>query len=172
MCDFAVLFLSETGSARLLAKKIYEYLPSEKKTIVDLQETDKVPTASFYFVGFDIRNDTCSLKVLNLLGDLDEGRIALFATCMQSPTVEEKQKLEKKFNLWVEHEEQYAGMFLCQGGLPEEICLQYREKARSTLSAEQAEAVLRQLEEGQAHPDEIDYTKLRMFMKDVLQLPL
>lgn len=172
MYDFAVLYLSETGNAALLAEKMYEYLPSENKVLVNLQEDAEISKASFYFVGFDVRNDTCSLKVLNLLSELDEGLIALFATCAQPPTDEVKHHLEKKFDLWIEHEEQYAGMFLCQGRLPEEVYSQCCEKVRSTLPAEKAEEVLRQMEEGQAHPDEADYAAVWAFVDSILQLPL
>ena len=172
MNDFAVLFLSETGNAALLAKEIYEYLPSPDKVLVDLRSETEIPKASFYFIGFDVRNDTCSLKVLNLLSELDEGLIALFATCAQAPTDEAKHHLEKKFDLWIEHEEQYAGMFLCQGRLPENIYPQYCDRVKATLPEEQAEEVLRQLEEGQAHPDEADYAAARAFVDSVVQFPL
>lgn len=171
MYDFAVLFLSETGNAGMLAKELYSYLPSDNKVIVDLQQDENIPKASFYFIGFDIRNETCNLKILNLLGEIEEGMIALFATCGQPLTDRSRDQLEGKFNLWIENEDQYAGMFICQGRLPKDSYSRYRQKAQQTLSEEQLEQFLSQLEEGQSHPNDTDMAELKSFVENVLQMP-
>lgn len=172
MYDYAIVYLSETGSADILAHDIYEYLPEETTVLVNLHDNTEVPEANFYFVGFDIRNDTCNVEVLNLLSNLDSGFIALFATCLQPITNELQCSMEKKFNLWVPYEEQYAGMYLCQSRMPKAAYAQCRVKIQAALPPEQAEKALQQLQHGQSHPNDEDRAGLLAFVESVLQLHL
>lgn len=78
---YAVIYTSETGNTEELAKNIFVSLPGNDKKIINAAEMTELPEAECYFIGFPIKNRTCGIEILDILEQLDNVKIALFATC-------------------------------------------------------------------------------------------
>ncbi len=167
MYDFAVMFESETGNTEFIASAIYSALPSENSILLDLKKQGSVPEARMYFIGFGIYNGTYSMNVINLLEEITDRKAAFFVTCGNVPDDALKNSLEDKIKVWLDDESQFAGIFVCQGRLPEDALEKYRQG--SYQKVKQTEKVLSHLEELQKHPDESDCENAILFVRKILQ---
>ncbi|MCI8418159.1 MAG: flavodoxin [Lachnospiraceae bacterium] len=169
MLDYVVLYCSETGNTKQVAFQIFSALPGQNKDILDLEEIDRIPEAGTYFVGFFVNKGICSVPVIRCLEHLGGKNIALFATCGSSPVEEYKRKVEKQVSVWIENDNRYLGMFLCQGKMP----IQIRHKYEHMWTPENQEQVKRQLfnfDEAMIHPNEQDMEAVRRFVGGILTI--
>jgi flavodoxin len=165
---YAVLYDSETGNTKEVAKRIYESIDSTDKRFIRIEsENTMVPEADIYLVGFPIHQQTCSMKIVDVLEQIETGKIVLFATCGMRPTEKYQQKLEDSLMIWLSDDVEYLGMFLCQGKTTEEqkqvfyrANPEYREKLRTMLS------------EGDRHPDQQDIKDAVTYISTTLQYAL
>jgi flavodoxin len=162
---YAVLYESETGNTERLARQIYEAIDANDKDLVSLKAGGEIPQADFYFVGFPIHQKNCSMKIVDAFEEIEQGKIAIFATCGMKPTEKYKEKLEDALSIWLPDEGEYVGMFLCQGKTTErqkrvfyEANAQYRDKVQAML------------DEGEHHPSEDDCEQAVSFARKMVRL--
>jgi flavodoxin len=160
---YAVIYYSESGNTEMLAKQIYTVIDSNEKILIDLNEQEQIPCADVYFVGFPIRQNNCSIKVVDALEQIETGKLMLFATCGLTPTEAYKQKLEETLCIWLPEEIEYLGMFLCQGRMVEtqreyfyHSNIEYQEKLEDMFY------------EGENHPDKEDLEAVVRYVKNIL----
>ncbi|MBQ8184891.1 MAG: flavodoxin [Lachnospiraceae bacterium] len=166
MLDYAVLYCSETGNTKQVAFQIFSALPGQDKDILSLDEIDTIPEAKTYFVGFFVNKGTCSVEVIRCLEHLGGKNIALFGTCGSSPTEEYKKMVENQVSVWIEGDNTYLGMFLCQGKMPIQIRRKY-EDMRTAQNARQVERLLANFDEAMLHPGEKDFEAARQFAREM-----
>ena len=160
---YAILYLSETGNTKQLAEEIYLCLNNRDRTLVNIKETNEIPEADFYFIGFPVHNRTCALEVLDLLDNLEFADIAMFATCGLSPESKYKQHIENGLLPWINCSCNYRGLFICQGSCSE----QFRTKLLA--SAPESVSMLESIfEEGKGHPDDDDFDAIDEFVEDLI----
>lgn len=167
MYDFAVMFESETGNTEFIASAIYSALPSENSILLDMKKQSSVPKARMYFIGFGIYNGTYSMNVINLLEEIADRKVAFFVTCGNVPDDTLRDSLKDKIAVWLDDESQFAGIFVCQGRLPEAALERYRQG--SNQKVKQTEKISSQLEELQKHPNESDCKNAMLFVHKTLQ---
>lgn len=161
---YAVIYLSETGNTEELAKHIYVCLPGNDKTITDAEKTDELPEAEFYFVGFPVKNRLCSIKIMSILEQLGNVKVALFASCGLPANNKYMKYIENAVSPWINDETDYKGLFLCQG--------KGSEKFREILEVQtgyQPEEINRIMEMAAEHPDDDDIDKLYEFVDSMLE---
>lgn len=166
MLDYVVLYCSETGNTKQVAFHIFAALPGQNKDILNLREVEHLPDAATYFVGFSVKKGTCSVEVIRCLEHLGGKNIALFATCGTKPTPEYKRKVENQATVWIESDNTYLGMFLCQGKMP----IQIRHKYEHILTPEnqsKVEWMMANFDEAMLHPNERDLETARQFALDI-----
>lgn len=157
MYDFVVLFESETGNTEIIASAIYSALPSDNCILLDIKKQRQIPDAKMYFIGFGVHKGTCSIKVVDVLEQITGRRVAFFVTC--GSTVDEKVKnsLINEVKVWLEDEEQFAGMYLCQGRLTEEVLEKYKDISKEQIgNKSQLQKMEELINELQKHPDQKD----------------
>lgn len=159
---YAVLYQSRSGNTEKLANAIYKNIEDSAKIVCDMDEINEVPYADVYFVGFPIHDNNCSMRVIECLEEIENGHVALFATCGLLPTENYKKALEKSITLWMPDEADYMGMYLCQGATEEkqQICMIHKmEDSRRELS--------RMFEIGDLHPDKTDLREAADFANEI-----
>lgn len=155
---YAVIYQSKSGNTKRIAKEIYKVIESSEKYIVDIDETDAVPEADVYFVGFGVHSSNCGMDIIDVLEQTENAKCALFATCGYVPTDNYKEKLEKNIEVWIPDETEYMGMFLCQGAVERE------QKNIMINKMPSGEERLRQMfEVGDSHPDGDDLDNAARF---------
>jgi flavodoxin len=157
---YAVLYHSETGNTEKIAKQIYAAIDSVEKQLINLNTDSVIPQADLYFIGFPIHKKNCSMKVVDALEQIENGKIAFFATSGMKPTEKYKEKLEEALNIWLPDNVEYLGMFLCQGRTTEQ---QKAEFYRS--NPEYKDKIMEMLEAGNSHPNREDLTNAVHFAK-------
>lgn len=160
---YAVIYSSETGNTKELANTIYVSLPGNDKTIIEAEKVTALPKADFYFVGFPVKNRSCGIEILDILEQVESGKIALFATCGLPAKDKYKQYIENAVRPWINDECGYLGLFLCQG--------KASEKFRGQLEKETGcgqEELDKIMEAASSHPDENDIDRLYEFVDSVI----
>jgi flavodoxin len=160
----AVLYDSETGNTEKIAEQIYDAIDLEDKAFINVKSEKKIPQADVYFVGFPIHQKNCGMKIVDTLEQIEEGKVALFATCGMKPTGKYQQKLEDSLSIWLSDEVEYLGMFLCQGKTTSK-----QKEYFYDANPEYREKISEMMEEGEAHPNEEDLEDAFHYAKDILQ---
>lgn len=168
MLDYLVLYCSETGNTKQVAFQIFSALPGQNKDILGFQEIRELPEAKTYFVGFFVNKGICSVEVLRFLEHLGGKNIALFATCGTNPAPEYKKKVENQVTVWIESDNTYLGMFLCQGKMPIQIRRKY-ENMRNQENQSRVEWMLANFDEAMLHPNEKDLETARKFARETAE---
>lgn len=159
---YAIIYQSETGNTEEVAHEIFNSLSGKDKRIINLERETRLPKADVYFVGFGIYNGTCSMKVIDFLDEIEEGKIALFATCGFTPGDQYKNTIEHNLEVWLPDDAEYLGMYLCQGMVMDEQRAAMKEKI-----PEAAEQMDRMFKQGTSHPDEEDLREAARFAQRI-----
>ena len=159
---YAVIYSSETGNTEELAKNIFVSLPGNDKVIVNAEKMTDPPRADFYFLGFPVKNRTFGIEVLNILEQLDNVKIALFASCGLPANEKYTKYIENAVSPWINDGCEYLGFFLCQGKASE----RFREKlkAETGYSQDELDSIM-QMAAG--HPNDDDIDRLCEFVESV-----
>lgn len=164
MLEYAVLYHSDTGNTAKIATAIFEQLPGKAKDLVQINLSQPIPEAVSYFVGFAVKRGTCCMEVADLLSELHEKKVSLFATCGANPIPEYKKEIESKVRVWLDDENEYGGFFLCQGKMPTDTREKY-ERIRNEENKRHIDAMLQNFEEAKLHPSEEDIRAAMEFAK-------
>ena len=154
----AILYYSRSGNTRELAEQIYVTLPEEDKVIDDIQKSSAIPTADMYWIGFPVSNMNCPAEVMTLLEELENTRIALFATSGLAPVPNYKSLVEKRTMNWLSSSCEYLGMFMCQG--------KTENSQKELIAADfsnNSDNIMEMLNAGDTHPNDEDYDNLSEF---------
>ncbi len=168
MLEYAVLYESETGNTRQVAAEIFEVIPSDFKDLINLSECRQIPEAEVYFVGFGVHKGTCSRRVIECLSQLSNKIIVLFATCGAKPLDEYRKMVENNVTVWIEDDNEYMGMFMCQGKMLMEVRKKY-EESKKPENVFHIKKMLENFDEAMLHPNTEDLEKARQFTLQVLE---
>ena len=124
----------------------------------------KLPKAEQYFIGFPVKNRTCGIEILNILEQLENVKIVLFASCGLPANEKYKQYIENAVRSWINDDCSYLGFFLCQGKATEK----FREKLEieTGYSSDQLDRIM---ELAESHPDDNDIDRLCEFVDSVAE---
>lgn len=167
MLDYVVLFQSDTGNTAKIATEIFTALPGMNKDLLRVDMSRPIPDARQYFVGFAVNRGTCIMEVADLLSELHEKKIALFATCGAAPITEYKKGIETKVQVWLDDDNTYLGFFLCQGKMPPETRDKY-ESLRNAVNQDTINLMLQNFEEAKLHPSRQDSENAQNFAKRLI----
>lgn len=161
--NYAVIYISGTGNTKELAENIFASLPENDKVIVDARKMTELPKADLYFIGFPVKNRTCGIEVMDILEQIENEKVALFASCGLPVNDKYKQYIENVISPWINDSSKYCGLFLCQGKISEE----YRGKLESetNYSFDEIDKIV---EMSSSHPDEKDIDRLYEFVDTVI----
>ena len=159
---YAVIYISETGNTEEIAKNIFVSLPGDDKKMVNAEKMTELPVAEQYFIGFPVKNCTCGIEILNILEQLENVKIALFASCGLPANDKYKQYVENSVLPWINDDCSYLGIFLCQGKSTEK----FREKLeiKTGYSSDEIDRIM---EMASNHPDDNDIKHLCEFAQAV-----
>lgn len=160
---YAILYKSDSGNTEYLAERLYESLSDYYVELCNIDECSVIPTADFYFVGFGIKNGSCSMAVVNAMEQISDAAYALFVTCGFTPTDKYKEKLCHELSVWAPDEAEYVDMFLCQGRTDEKTQMLLRDK-----HPQMEDIICEMFDEGENHPNEEDFENLRIFAQNII----
>lgn len=167
MLDYLVIYQSETGNTKKLATTIFSALPGMSKDLLPLTQINTLPESKTYFIGFGVRQGTCSIEIGNLLSSLSGKNVALFGTCGMGSCTDYYKKIEHAAGIWLEDDNQYLGAFFCQGKMP----LKIRQKFETMIhkcDQKQIEKQLQNFDEAMIHPTEDDLRRAAEFTAQCL----
>jgi len=167
MLKYLVLYHSETGNTQQLAREVFSTLQGNSKDLMNLADNKKKPDAKIYFVGFEVYKGTCSMEVIQCLSELHGKQIVLFGTCGIKPASDYHRLIESKVSVWIEDDNQYRGLFLCQGKMP----IKVRNKYESLLEKDRCgeiKQMVQNFDEAMLHPDSEDFRKIRKFVEHII----
>ena len=168
MLEYAVLYQSETGNTRKIAAEIFSAIPSDFKDLINICECRQIPDAKIYFVGFGVCKGTCSRKIIDCLSQLSDKKIVLFATCGAKPLEEYRKLVESNVTAWIEDDNEYIGMFMCQGKMRMEVRKKY-EESRTPENLFHINKMLENFDEAMLHPNKEDLERVRQFTLETLK---
>ncbi len=161
---YAVIYQSRGGNTKQLAEEIFHCLSGTDKALLDLDEHPGIPRAEMYFVGFGIRNESCSMDIIDCLENIQESRFALFATCGLAPSEKYKARLERNLSVWFPENADYLGMYLCQGNAEED----WQRTMIGRMPSEE-ERLREMFRRGAGHPDSADTRRAGEFAAKLQQ---
>lgn len=167
MLEYAVLYQSETGNTGQLAAEIFEVIPSDRKDLINLSGCKEIPEAEVYFVGFGVHKGTCGRRVIDCLSQLSNKKVVLFATCGAKPMEEYRKTVESNVTVWLENDNEYLGMFMCQGKMLMEVRKKY-EESQTPENVTHIKRMLENFDEAMLHPNTEDLNNVREFALEVL----
>ncbi|MDD3140365.1 MAG: flavodoxin family protein [Lachnospiraceae bacterium] len=165
---YGIIFVSKTGNTEKLAKAIYESIPDNSKDIQRLTEESEYDLADTVFVGFWTDHGTCSMEVLNYLSELHDKNIVLFGTCGMGADEAYYRRIEKQVNVWISDDNNYLGIFMCQGKMPMNIRNKYEAILEQGNQDDKALKMIRNFDEALLHPNQEDYEKADAFVNKII----
>ncbi|MDD3414654.1 MAG: flavodoxin family protein [Lachnospiraceae bacterium] len=167
MLEYAVLYYSETGNTSKIAAEIFSSLPGQSKDLIKVDMGKPIPQAKNYFVGFFVNKGTCNMEVADVLSEIHDAKVAIFATCGANPIKEYKDNVERKVKVWIDDDNDYEGFFLCQGKMKREVREKYEEMITSE-NEEKIRVMLHNYEEAKLHPSSVDLERAREFVEQII----
>jgi len=161
---YAVVYQSMTGNTRRIAEIIYNELDTPDKVLIDIDKDNDIPIAETYFVGFGVRNENCSMGLIDAFDQMQGENIALFATCGLLPADQYRVHIENQVGIWLPDDMCYFGMFMCQGNTSYEG----QEKLFAKYQGREAQ-IQQMLEEGEYHPNNDDEESVRDFVRSIVR---
>lgn len=158
-----ILYTPRKGNTERIAEEITKILPGEewKKEIITLDT--EIKPAELYLIGFGIRRNTLPFPVLQLLDQLENKRVAFFASGALGGMEAYKAKIESQILSFLPDRSDYQGLFLCAGSLSQEGMNFFREQLNGN------EAAMRQiLVQTVNHPNTEDMEHLGRFIRKLL----
>ena len=158
-----ILYTPGEGNTEKMAEEITKILPGGEweKEIITLNTETK--PAALYLIGFGIRRNTLPFPVLQLLDQMDNKRVAFFASGALGGVEAYKAKIESQILSFLPDRSDYQGLFLCAGSLSQKGMNFFREQLNGNESA------MRQiLVQTLNHPNTEDMEQLGHFIRKLL----
>ena len=158
-----ILYTPGEGNTEKMAEEITKILPGGEweKEIITLDT--EIKPAELYLIGFGIRRNTLPYPVLQLLDQLENKRVAFFASGALGGVDAYKTKIESQILSFLPDRCDYQGLFVCAGSLSREGMDFFREQLNGN------EAALRQLLARTVnHPNTEDMEQLGLFIRRLL----
>ena len=166
--NYMVVYSSETGNTKQVAKTIFETIPGELKDIVAIEDFDG-KEADVYFVGFWTNRGNCDMKVVDLLSKLSDKKVALFGTCGMGTDERYYKEIEQRVNVWVSDDCDYLGAFLCQGKMPMQVRKKYEAMLVGGNNVEQVNHMIENFDEALLHPNKEDERNAVDFVNNIVK---
>lgn len=157
MLDYLVLYTSRTGNTKQLAKEIFAALPGTEKDICELEDAGSFQEAAVYFVGFWVNQGTCEMNVIDALGSMHGKSVALFGTCGMGGDSAYYKKIENNISVFLPEDNQYLGIYLCQGKMPMTVRNKYEGMMAAAKEKGAVERMIQNFDEALLHPNEKDF---------------
>lgn len=166
--QYEVLFVSKTGNTEKLATAVFDAIPGKSKEIQRLTKETELDLAETYFIGFWTNRGTCSFEVLEYISEMHGKNIALFGTCGMGRDAVYYNRIEKQVSALIPDDNQYLGMFMCQGKMPMQVRNKYEEALLHGDNDGFVRTMIRNFDEALLHPNEEDYKNSKKFVEEAL----
>jgi len=169
MKKYKVLFTSRTGNTEKVAVKIYEAIADSSKDIQKIEAFEGGDDAEIYFIGFWADHGSCSMEVMDCLDEIHGKKIALFGTCGMGSNKEYYAGIEASVSAFIPDDNEYLGMFLCQGKMPIQVRNKYEEMLKRDAGDEKAKFMIKNFNEAMLHPDKRDLENAAVFASKIVE---
>lgn len=167
---YQISYLSPSGHCKKIAEAFEDIL--EDAYVTDLKYDNDVQ-GEIHLVGFEINESgfkAIPYEVMELLDQLEEKTVLIFATCPFQADQNAKDQMERSLQPFLPDSCDYRGLFLCSGEASQQllnnlgsICQQHPEDQRASALLENCKASV-------GHPDEEDIMKACLYVTKELEL--
>lgn len=163
-----ILYKSRTGNTEKLAKAIFEAVPGQCKDIAPLDGQSNYDMGDVYFIGFWTDRGSASVDVLDYLSGLQGKKIALFGTCGMGKSPEYYKKIEESVRVFIEDDNEYLGIYMCQGKMPISVREKYM-RMETPENKEMVKSMLQNFDMAMLHPDKEDLNAAQAFVRGIFE---
>lgn len=165
MIKYMVVYASETGNTKKLAKEIFALLKDTSKDISDIKDLRNTEDAETYLIGFWTNRGNCQLDIMNFLAELHGKKIVLFGTCGMGGSEAYFRSIENSVSAMIPDDNEYLGMFMCQGKMPIQIRQKYESMLDTADNPAQVKYMIKNFDEALLHPNQRDYEDAKKFLE-------
>lgn len=167
---FQISYLSPSGNCKKLADAFEDIL--EDAYVADLKYDNDVQ-GDIFLVGFEMNESsfkTIPYEVMELLDQLEEKTVLLFATCPFRADERAAEQLEQAVLPFLPDSCDYRGFFLCAGEASQQLVSHLQELSAKQPQDQRTGALLESCMASVGHPDEEDIMKACLFVTKELNL--
>lgn len=167
---YQISYLSPSGNCGKLADAFADIL--EDVYLADLQYDSDVQ-GDIILVGFEInesRFKTIPYEVMEILDQLEEKTVLLFATCPFEADQSTVDQLEQAVLPFLPDNCDYRGFFVCAGQASQQLVSHLQELSAKYPQDQRTRALLQSCMAAAGHPDEDDIMKACLFVTKELDL--
>lgn len=165
---YAIVFSSQSGNTKAVAKVAYEALPKEDCVYFGGVSDAEVSKADLVIAGFWTDKGTCDEQMKEFLNGLEEKRVALFGTAGFGGSGDYFDGILKRVSSNLPDSAKLAGGFMCQGRMPLGVKQRYEKMALEKPEDEHIQGMLRNFDAASTHPDEKDFADIKAFVSALL----
>lgn len=166
---YQISYLSPSGNCKKLADAFEDIL--EDAYVINLKYDNDV-LGDIHLVGFEMNESgfkAIPYEVMELLDQLEDKTVLLFATCPFETDQSARNQLERTILPFLPDSCDYRGLFLCTGQASQQLISKLQ-----TLSAQQSQdqrtsALLESCKASAGHPDEDDIMRACLFVTRELE---
>ena len=164
-----VVYSSLTGNTKQVAQAIFKSLPEGTKLVAVEDLSTNLTDYDLVFVGFWVDRGTADKKAANLLAQLPNKKVALFATLGAYPESEHAQNSLDNAAALLPEGSVVVNSFICQGKIAKSLAESFKKYPAGHPHAMTPERIAKH-QEASKHPDEQDFKKAAEFAKQTYAL--
>lgn len=163
-----VLYVSQTGNTKEIAKAIYNSIPESSKDIKYLDSPQVDEDVETYFIGFWVNRGTASLEVLDFLSELEGKNVGIFATCGMGKEPKYYREIENNVKAFLSDNNVYLGAYFCQGKMPISVRKKY-EDFKNEKNKQMVSTMLHNFDEALLHPNKTDCENAAIYTQNAFK---
>lgn len=168
MCQYAVVFSSQTGDIEKIATAIYNAIPNSSKDIVFVNDTLDDTIAQNYFIGFNANSGSCSDDISYFLNKIHNKKVALFGTYGGIDLADNYDDIVQHTLENLPSDNIFLGSFLCEAKLSVSELTQYEAFCKTRSKKSEYNSIVNALNNLMLHPDINDEFKAQSFAVNVV----
>lgn len=169
MCQYAVVFSSQTGNTEKIATAIYNAIPNSSKDIIPVNDSLDDTFAQNYFIGFNANNGSCTDDISSFLSKIHNKKVALFGTYSGIDLADNYNDIIQHILEKLPSDNIFLGSFLCQAKLTPAERTQYENFFKTRSDKSEYFTMVNALNNLMLHPDINDEYKAQNFAENVVK---
>lgn len=168
MCQYAVVFSSQSGNTEKIATSIYNAIPNHSKDIVFVNDDLDDSIADILFVGFNANSGSCTEDISYFLQKVHNKNVAFFGTYGGIDLSQNYQNIISNTLSYLPKDNTFLGSFLCKAKLTISERERFETLCKKNPTNPQYQEALKYLNALMLHPDVNDEFNAQNFAISVI----
>ena len=162
----AIMYDSITGNTKTIAEAIKEEI--DQSNLVYFGAAQKGIEADLYILGSWTDKGMCSKKIIDVIEELKNKKIANFGTCGLGGSIEYYGKLSNRVKEIIDSSNEVLGSFYCQGKMPLRVRDKYVKLITQNPEDKDLKVSVENFNQALSHPDNDDISNAKQWIKNIL----